>query len=65
MVKAIVQVMFYNALEQSGNGRGQEEANQEILLSAEELFNRCLLKEPENDQILYILAAINYELGQY
>ncbi len=43
MIKAIVQVMFYNELE-NGDGRGKEEANQEILLSAEELFNRCLLK---------------------
>lgn len=28
-------------------------------------MNRCLQKENENDQILYILAAINYELSQY
>lgn len=29
------------------------------------MLNRCLQKELENDQMLYILAAINYELSQY
>lgn len=41
------------------------EMNEEILYSAEELINRCLLKEPENDQLLYLLTVISYELGQY
>lgn len=39
--------------------------NEEILYSAEELLNRCLQKEPENDQLLYILSVISYELDQY
>ena len=51
--------------EQVEESRNSEEMNEEILYSAEELINRCILKEPENDQLLYILSAISYELDQY